>query len=320
MQHSIKTTWLFISRTQGTHKWHISALIQAIDSWIHHILYGIGSSNKERTSENPFNFQERENIAYTLMNLLQQDHPYISYEIYNIPDFNDVKARKKHIQDTVPDFDTLISWNPHVNSIWNDKKTIIPIFDTPYRGTHIRYQLQMEDWKTLRESVPEEIIKLYKQINAPQIIQSIERQNPTPPRIATDLIIVYNKKYIVGRRKHAPYGLALIWWMLDPWERIHECALREWYEELFQRDDPDKQLILTSQHPLRINDNPLRDPRWRIISFAYEAKILWWQVTWWDDISSITFLSPEEVMNRPLEDFAFPDHKDTLLAHITMNS
>lgn len=306
---------LFLSRLQPGHNGHLSAMQQAIWHWAKKIIFAIWSANKERTNDNPFTWAERHKIAECMVNILQQEHPHVEFEIHTVPDFGDGHAWKNYIDTTLPHFDAIVSGNTTVSKMRPEKRVIAPEMHVPYRASHIRYQLQIEDWKTIEQSVHADLVQLLHEIKAHETLQSIERLQPQPPKIATDLIIMHDGKYILWKRVRAPYGLALLGGFLDAWERIKDCALREWYEELFSPDDSEQKLELINSDPLWINDDPRRDPRWPVVSFVYEAKILWWTPIGADDINWLVFVSPEELDNIPIEDFAFPDHRESLLKH-----
>lgn len=311
---------LFISRLQTGHKGHLSAMQQGIEQWAKRILLGIGSANKERTPDNPLTLQERMKVADVMVNLLKTDYPDVDVEIHSIPDFGDGVLWKNYIDTTLPSFDMIVSGNETVSKMRTDKKVVIPQMRVPYKWTHIRYQLARENRTILQESVPNQLLDVLKNdIKAHEIIQSIEKLQPQTPKIATDLIIIYNNKYVLGRRKYAPYGLALLGWMMESGEKWSDCALREWYEELFHPDDPNKQLSILNKEPLFVLDDPWRDPRWHIISFVYEIQILAGNPIGADDIEEwLVFLSPGEIDTTSEEEFAFPDHRTTLLRHRDM--
>lgn len=308
---------LFISRLQTAHNGHLSAMRQGIEQWAKRILLGIGSANKERTPDNPLTFEERKNIATMMINMLREEYPIIDIQIYSIPDFGDGVAWKNYIDTTLPYFDTILSGNDTVSKMRPEKQVIVPQMHVPYRWTHIRYQLARENRTILKESIPSQLLDVLKNdIKAHEIIQSIEKLQPQAPKIATDLIIIHEGKYILWRRKFAPLGLALLGGMLDSGERVSECALREWYEELFDPHDTEQKIELVSQEPLRIQDDPLRDPRWHTISFVYEAKILGGKPIGSDDIEEwLVFITPEELDTISEEEFAFSDHRKSLIRH-----
>lgn len=55
-----KNVGLFIGRFQpGLHFGELDAIAQAMEKGVKHFLIGVGSSNKEFTSDNPFTYDER---------------------------------------------------------------------------------------------------------------------------------------------------------------------------------------------------------------------------------------------------------------------
>ncbi len=316
-------TWLFISRLQPAHSGHLSALNQAISQWVNDIILWIGSADKEMTHNNPFSFDQRKWFATALASELAKNHPEINVSVHPIIDFWNNEQRKNYISSSLPSFDTIITWNPIIKEvIWIDKKIIVPNHtDMPYRGTHIRHQIMNENRATIKQSVPQLVIDHLLAIDAPRIMKTINKLQPQQPKLATDIITMYEWNFVLIKRTYAPHWLSLAWWMLDPWERLRECAKREGEEELFQENDALKNIKITSQQPLRINDDPERDPRWRVISFVYQWIIQWWTLSASSDADAIAWIqliNPNNIESIPDEDFAFLDHKKSLLRYRDM--
>lgn len=270
------------------------------------------------TINNPFSFKQRVRFAESIFTLLNQDHPDIETELHAIIDFWDNTQRKSYIQKELPEFDTIITGNPIVEEVRSDKQLFKPkITSLPYRWTHIRHQIQNEDRKTLKQSVPDAVLNDLQVIDAPRILQSINKLQPQLPKLAADIITTYQWKIVLIKRKFAPYGLALAWWMLEGDEQLHQTALREWLEELFPHDDLEKSLTIWNTQPFFTLDKPKRDPRWRIISCVYEATITWWTPQASDDAKDIVYIDPADLNAIPDEDFAFIDHKEVLLHWIS---
>lgn len=309
--------WLFISRLQPAHKWHLSAIEQSIAQGITHILLWIWSADKEMTQDNPFSYKQRELIATALIEEIQKKYPDITISVHPIIDFGNNEQWKNYVETSLPEFDTIVTWNPIVKELlWKNRQVFTPNHtDIPYRGTHIRNQIMNEDRENIKKSVPELVIDQLRAIDAPRIMKTINELQPQPVRLATDIITLHEWKYVLIKRKHAPFGIALPWWMLDNGERLHECAKREWGEELFKEDDLKKNIQITSEQPLRINDKPNRDPRWRVISFIYEWVIKGWTLHASDDAAELLFVDPADIESIPDSQFAFLDHKESLLRH-----
>jgi nicotinamide mononucleotide adenylyltransferase/ADP-ribose pyrophosphatase YjhB (NUDIX family) len=310
----------FFSRIQPGHNGHVSAMMQGIQQWVKKIILWIWSADKERTQDNPFTLEERRKIADALIRVVQQDYPEVDFEVRSVMDFGDNEQRKSYVEKTFPPFDIVISWNPIIQDIRPEKRIIKPDFAiVPYRWTHIRYQIGQWDRSSLALSVSAEVIDVLRDINAVDTMRSIEKLQPASMKIATDLIILHDGKYILWKRKFAPHGWALLWGHLDAWESIKDCAIREWREELFSPDDTSAEIVLLRDKPFVVNDEPTRDPRGRVIAFVYEAEIIQGTPVGNDDIEMIAHFSPDEIRDLPVDAFAFADHRSTLMQHIDMH-
>lgn len=312
-----KNTFLFVTRAQPCHNGHLSVLHQAVEAGAQEIIIAIGSADKERTQENPFTYDERSTLVQAMINTLHQTYPDVNVNYYPVMDFGDNTQWRNYIEAELPSFDTIVTWNPIVKSVWSDKDIFEPSkVNIPYRGTHIRHQIGQQDRQTLGQSVSHDVLDALHMIDADAIVQEINKLQPATIRLASDLIVMHEWKYVLITRKYAPYGLALPGGMMDDGETMTQCAVREWLEELFDPHDTQKSLRLTTDQPLRMLDDPTRDPRGRVISFVYEAEVLGGTLVGSDDAEEeLTYVSPDELDTIDPSQFAFHDHYETLVLH-----
>lgn len=106
---------LFIGRFQPFHKGHLDALNQ-IMAEADFLKIAIGSSDKQRTHDNPLSYEERKGYISSLV-------PYQNHTIYAIPDIEaDDRLWLQNLQKIVGDFDIVFSGNPHVLEIMQEHK------------------------------------------------------------------------------------------------------------------------------------------------------------------------------------------------------
>lgn len=89
------------------------------------MIIGVGSADKEGTSENPFTYEERKHmIELSAKELLQN----IDIEILAVPDFGDNVKWRNFIFENASDFQYVLTGNENVkNAFKGTDKTIIPL-------------------------------------------------------------------------------------------------------------------------------------------------------------------------------------------------
>jgi nicotinamide-nucleotide adenylyltransferase len=116
---------LFIGRFQPFHKGHLF-LLQHIRKQYEEIIIGIGSSQYNGTSENPFSETERKQmIAQSL-----EDVGINNYRIISIPDIHDPPRWVDHVCSLVSDFDIVITNNPFTRKLFSKRGFLLK--GTPY--------------------------------------------------------------------------------------------------------------------------------------------------------------------------------------------
>jgi mutator protein MutT len=84
------------------------------------------------------------------------------------------------------------------------------------------------------------------------------------PKLAVDVIINYNGRIVLVRRKNPPYGWALPGGYVEYGETVEDAARREVKEETG--------LSLVSLEQFHVYSHPLRDPRGHTVSVVFVAK------------------------------------------------
>ncbi len=329
-----KNTGLFITRGQpGLHSGHIDAIMQWISQWVTDILIGVWSANKELTPDNPFTYDERKAMIELSLKWLQCN----SVTVVPIPDTGDDQSWKNYITKSF-DFDTIITWNPWVENIFSadGKKIIKPEITKIVKASNIRRFLAEDNYNAISDMLDKDVIHYLKHIKAherlKQLIPSsgtsiatmtsqeiadyiiknsldieikkmLQGREPITPKIAADIITLYEWKLVLIKRKSEPFGFALPGWFIEVWETIEQGGIREMKEET--------KVDIVIEKRLPTFDSPTRDPRGHTVSFPFLWKIIWWVPTADDDAEDILLIEPtcEEIEKIH---FAFPDHKDMI--------
>ena len=156
------TTGLRIARIQPPHHWHLDAIRQAFDHGITTLIIGIGSADKSHTPDNPFSVQERHHM---LTLLLEQNGLTSQTQIHHISDFPDNKKRIQNIVQTVPEFTHIISDNPRVTDLFNDKIIIQPQNNLPVRASDIRQAIIQQQNHIIEQYLSTDVIGYLKEID-----------------------------------------------------------------------------------------------------------------------------------------------------------
>lgn len=97
---------LFIGRFQPFHLGHLKDIQDALKE-VDELIIGVGSSNENKTKENPFTFEERVKMIDSV--LLKKN--IMGYAIFPIPDFNEDSKWVQHIEKNLPKFDAVYTGN-----------------------------------------------------------------------------------------------------------------------------------------------------------------------------------------------------------------
>lgn len=298
-----KKTWLFITRAQpGLHAGQVDGISQAIVQWIEKIIIGVGSANKEFTSENPFTYEERKHMIELSAQALLQD---IEVEILPVPDLWDNEQWKNYIFKNAPEFQYIVTGNARVQEIFkNTDKKIIPLEIRKFvKWSTIRGNLATRNMEELEKVLPQWVIDYLWEIRAFQRLREIFNAERKTPSLVVDAVFMNEKwKLILIQRKNFPQWIALPWWFNDYGERGKHAAKREVKEETWYEVEIVEELWVW--------DEPNRDPRAHNVSRAFKAKIIWWTAKAGDDAKSIIEEDPNNLDNII---FAFPDHKEMIL-------
>ena len=152
---------LILGRFQPFHLGHL-ALIKKIISDKLKPLICIGSSQKERSKENPFTKIERKKMIEAALESLD-----CNYEIYEIPDINNYDLYVSHLKNLVPSFDIVYSGNSLVNRLFTEAgyKVIVPdmINREVWEGSSIRQAiLEGGNWE---KDVPHLVAEIISDID-----------------------------------------------------------------------------------------------------------------------------------------------------------
>jgi 8-oxo-dGTP diphosphatase len=294
--------WLFITRAQpGLHYGHIDGIKQGIAQGVTKVLIGVGSANKEFSTENPFTFEERYDMIKASV---QEVLSTLEVEVFPIPDFGDNEKWLNYIEKNLPPFDCVLTGNPWVQQVFlSTGKTIIPLEIKEFiRGTTIREQIARYATDQLPRSLPSSVLTYLASIKAFDRLKELFHNEKKWPSLTVDIVMFTPEgKLILIQRGHYPEGVALPGWFVDIGESCAEAAVREASEETG--------LQIRTRKLLGEWSNPDRDPRAHNVTLAYLAEIIWGQLKAGDDAKEIVLLDPKDLATIK---FAFPDHKEII--------
>ena len=152
---------LILGRFQPLHMGHLSLFETAIDNG-EELLICIGSSNEERTENNPYSSSERIKMIKAVLSNYD-----CKYAIFEIPDINNNDLYVKHLENIVPDFDIIYSGNALVKILFEKSgyNVIVPklLNREAWQGASIRQAMKDgEDWEMDVPAVVTEIISEIK--------------------------------------------------------------------------------------------------------------------------------------------------------------
>ena len=151
---------LILGRFQPLHMGHLS-LFETVIKDEHELIICIGSSNSQRTENNPYNSLERRKMINSVLSNYN-----CKYNIYEIPDINNNDLYVKHLEHIVPKFDLVYTGNKLVKMLFEKANypVVVPklINREAWQGASIRQAMRDdEDWG---ENVPPNILNLISEI------------------------------------------------------------------------------------------------------------------------------------------------------------
>ena len=151
---------LILGRFQPLHMGHLSLFEAVIDDG-HELLICIGSSNEERTNDNPYTSLERIRMIRSVLSNYN-----CKYDILEIPDINNNDLYVKHLESMVPEFNLVYSGNKLVKKLFENAgySVIIPnlINREAWQGASIRQAMKDgDDWEM---DVPASVASIISEI------------------------------------------------------------------------------------------------------------------------------------------------------------
>lgn len=159
---------LFIGRFQPFHKAHLSDVKLALKG-CDKVIIAIGSSQESLTKENPFSYEEREEMIEKTL----KAHKILEYDIIPVPDINEDEKWADHVKKVVPEFDVVYTGNDFTEKLFKEKGVKVrKIALVPnINATEIRDRIVKGDnWKEL---VAEEISEYIEKISGVDRIKAI---------------------------------------------------------------------------------------------------------------------------------------------------
>lgn len=153
---------LLIGRFQPFHLGHLEAFKFALIQ-VEKLYIGIGSSNKPKTDNNPFDAEERKEMILSSLTDTMKN----KIEIYFIPDFDDHQKWVENIDLTIPRFEVIFTNDEYTKTLYSQRGT--KVISVPFKeretlsGTNIRKMiLQNNNWFEL---VPDGTRNVLQKIN-----------------------------------------------------------------------------------------------------------------------------------------------------------
>ncbi len=159
---------LFIGRFQPFHNAHLSDVKLALKE-CGNVIIAIGSSQESGTKDNPFSYEEREEMISSAL----KSNNIHDFNIVAVPDINDDKRWVGHVKNLAGIFDVVYTGNDFTEKLFKEqgidvrKIELIPEIN----ATEIRKRIiKGNDWK---EIVPKEVSDYIDNINGTNRIKQI---------------------------------------------------------------------------------------------------------------------------------------------------
>jgi nicotinamide-nucleotide adenylyltransferase len=154
---------LFIGRFQPFHNGHLK-LIKSISKEYDKIIIAIGSSQYQNTNQNPFTYNERNEM---ISNTLKKNNVK-NFKIIAIPDIHKPSNWVEHVTKINKDFDIVLTNNSYTKKLfeekgYNVKKTMIYNRDI-LSGKNIRKKIINDE--NYQDLVPDIVYNYLNKINA----------------------------------------------------------------------------------------------------------------------------------------------------------
>jgi nicotinamide-nucleotide adenylyltransferase len=164
---------LFVGRFQPFHKGHLQ-IIQFVSKKYNEIIIGIGSSQYDHTTHNPFSSEERKMMIERSLKKINVSN----FSVVFIPDIHNYPKWVPYVASIIPDFDAVLSNSPLTRRLFSEKGYNVeetPIYDrSKYSGKEIRKRIiNDEEWKDL---VPDSVYEIIKEIQGVKRLKDLANQ------------------------------------------------------------------------------------------------------------------------------------------------
>jgi len=111
---------LFIGRFQPFHLGHLQDIKNAL-TFSEKVKIAIGSSQEKNTHDNPFSYEEREEMMAKVLNAEKVS----AYEFFPVPDINDDQEWVAHVMKIVGDADVIYTGNEKVKDLFEESGYLV---------------------------------------------------------------------------------------------------------------------------------------------------------------------------------------------------
>ncbi len=159
---------LVIGRFQPLHKGHEAVIRAAVEDCVH-VVVGVGSSNAKQNTQNPFTYEEREEMVHAVFG--------DTVDVVAVPDIHDPPNWVDHVLRITGPVDRVFGNDERTLSLFEDAG--VPVRRTGLQargereGTNIRFQIAEGD-RAWRSAVPGPVVALLVAWDAPRRLRGFE--------------------------------------------------------------------------------------------------------------------------------------------------
>lgn len=259
---------IFVTRAQPFHKGHYSVVKQMHQAKdVEEIIIGIGSSQLEHTLNNPFTFEEREEMLRKSLILKKP------FYIIPIPDINNHPIWVAYVEKLTPEFKIVYTGNPLVKKLFEEKDYQVRDINHDYQISATKVRELMITGGNWQNYLSQGGIDVITRIRGAERLKNIYCAH-LRPGVTVDALINYkNEGIVLIQRKTKENDAFGGWWALPGGflntgeESLTDAVAREVGEETsLQTKSSDYKLF--DQY-----SDPQRDPRGHIISLVFETLV-----------------------------------------------